>query len=46
MLRMYNSPDLPFHIKDFSLPFIVKKEHVPLFIKKKEQDTVPYGMYL
>ena len=22
MLRMYNSPDLPFHIKDFSLPFL------------------------
>lgn len=47
MLRMYNSPDLPFHIKDFSLPFIVKKEHVPLFIKKKEDsDPVPHGMYL
>ena len=47
MLRMYNSPDLPFHIKDFSLPFIVKKDHVNLFIKKKEdQDPVPHGMYL
>ena len=46
MLRMYNSPDLPFHIKDFSLPFIVKKEHVPLFIKKKEKEEVPHGMYL
>ena len=46
MLRMYNSPELPFHIKDFSLPFIVKKEHVPLFIKKKEQDLPPHGMYL
>ena len=46
MLRMYNSPDLPFHIKDFSLPFIVRKEHVPLFIKKKEQDGAPFGMYL
>jgi ATP-dependent Lon protease len=46
MLRMYNSPDLPFHIKDFSLPFIVKKEHVPLFIKKKESDPLPHGMYL
>ena len=46
MLRMYNSPDLPFHIKDFSLPFIVKKEHVPLFLKKKEDtDQPPYGMY-
>jgi ATP-dependent Lon protease len=33
MLRMYNSPELPFYIKDFSLPFIVKKEHIKLFIK-------------
>jgi len=47
MLRMYNSPELPFYIKDFSLPFIVKKEHVPLFIKKKDDsDPVPHGMYL
>jgi ATP-dependent Lon protease len=46
MLRMYNSPELPFHIKDFSLPFIVKKEHVPLFIKKKEEEPLPHGMYL
>ena len=46
MLRMYNSPQLPFHIKDFSLPFIVKKEHVPLFIKKKEEEQLPHGMYL
>lgn len=46
MLRMYNSPQLPFYIKDFSLPFIVKKDHVPLFIKKKEQEQVPHGMYL
>ena len=46
MLRMYNSPDLPFYIKDFALPFIVKKEHVPLFMKKKEvTDLPPYGMY-
>jgi len=46
MLRMYNSPDLPFYIKDFTLPFIVKKEHVPLFLKKKEAaDLPPYGMY-
>jgi len=35
MLRMFNSKDLPFHIKDFSLPFVVKKEHVDLFLKKK-----------
>jgi ATP-dependent Lon protease len=47
MLRMYNSPELPFHIKDFSLPFIVKKEHVKLFLKKKEKDDKPpMGMYI
>ena len=46
MLRMYNSPELPFYIKDFTLPFVVKKEHVPLFLKKKEPtDLPPYGMY-
>ena len=46
LLRMYNSPDLPFYIKDFTLPFVVKKEHVPLFLKKKEAtDLPPYGMY-
>ena len=36
MLRMFNSKDLPFHIKEFSLPFVVKKEHVDLFLKKKD----------
>jgi len=36
MLRIFNSKDLPFHIKDFSLPFVVKKEHVELFLKKKD----------
>ena len=36
MLRIFNSKDLPFHIKDFSLPFVVKKEHVDLFLKKKD----------
>ena len=41
MLRMYNSPDLPFHIKDFSLPFTVKKEHMPLFLKKRTSDDAP-----
>jgi ATP-dependent Lon protease len=47
MLRMYNSPDLPFHIPNFSLPFIVKKEHIKLFLKKKgEVDAPPFGMYL
>ena len=46
MLRMYNSPDLPFYIKDFALPFIVKKEHIKLFIKKKENpNAAPMGMY-
>jgi ATP-dependent Lon protease len=47
MLRMYNSPDLPFYIKDFTLPFIVKKDHIKLFLKKKENsDQPPHGMYL
>lgn len=46
MLRMYNSPELPFYIKDFSLPFIVKKDHIKLFIKKKENPNAPpQGMY-
>jgi hypothetical protein len=36
MLRMFNTKDLPFHIKDFTLPFIVKKEHIDLFLKKKK----------
>jgi hypothetical protein len=36
MLRMFNSKDLPFHIKDFTLPFVMKKEHIDLFLKKKE----------
>jgi ATP-dependent Lon protease len=46
MLRMFNSPDLPFYIKDFSLPFIVKKEHIKLFLKKKENSgNPPQGMY-
>jgi MoxR-like ATPase len=36
MLRIFNSKDLPFHIKDFQLPFVVKKEHIDLFLKKKE----------
>lgn len=35
MLRIFNSKDLPFHIKDFQLPFVVKKEHIDLFLKKK-----------
>jgi ATP-dependent Lon protease len=36
MLRIFNSKDLPFHIKDFHLPFVVKKDHIDLFLKKKE----------
>ncbi len=36
MLRIFNSKDLPFHIKDFQLPFVVKKDHIDLFLKKKE----------
>ena len=36
MLRIFNSKDLPFHIKDFQLPFVVKKEHIDLFLKKKD----------
>ena len=47
MLRMFNSPDLPFYIKDFSLPFIVKTDHIKLFIKKKENsDAPPPGLYV
>ena len=48
MLRLYNSPSLPYHIKDFSLPFTVKEEHIKLFIKKKVSgDSLPpFGMYL
>ena len=47
MLRMYNSPDLPFHIKDFSLPFTLKKDHLKLFLKKKENPNAPpFGMYI
>lgn len=46
MLRMYNSKELPFHIKDFALPFILKKEHCELFLKKPEvRDAPPFGMY-
>ena len=46
MLRMFNSKDLPFYVKDFKLPFVVKKEHVELFLKKREsRDKPPMGMY-
>jgi ATP-dependent Lon protease len=37
MLRLFNSPELPFYIKDFSLPFILKKEHVDKFLKEKRK---------
>jgi ATP-dependent Lon protease len=49
MLRMYNSPELPFHIKDFTLPFTVKKEHMKLFLKKRstdDDDAPPPHMYI
>ena len=36
MLRLFNSPDLPFYIKDFALPFILKKEHVDRFLKERK----------
>uniref|UniRef100_A0A6C0DJ94 AAA+ ATPase domain-containing protein n=1 Tax=viral metagenome TaxID=1070528 RepID=A0A6C0DJ94_9ZZZZ len=37
MLRLFNSPDLPFYIKDFALPFILKKEHVDKFLKERKR---------
>ena len=48
MLRLYNSPDLPYHIKDFTLPFNVQTDHVKLFIKKKmsSESLPPFGMYM
>ena len=47
MLRLFNSPDLPFHIKDFSLPFILKREHVDKFLKEKKptMDVSAMRMY-
>jgi ATP-dependent Lon protease len=46
MLRMFNTKDLPFHIKDFNLPFVLKKEHVDLFLKKKPgMDVSALRMY-
>ena len=46
MLRLFNSPDLPFYIKDFSLPFILKKDHVDKFLKnRKTEDTSFMRMY-
>ncbi len=48
MLRMYNSKELPFFVKDFTLPFVVKREHVELFLKKSKpaSDDIPFGMYV
>jgi ATP-dependent Lon protease len=46
MLRLFNTKDLPFHIKDFQLPFVLKKEHIDLFLKKKaEKDMSFMKMY-
>lgn len=47
MLRLFNTPDLPFHIKDFSLPFILKKEHIDKFLKEKKSsmDASTLRMY-
>ena len=47
MLRLFNSPDLPFYIKDFTLPFILKKEHVDKFLKERKntEDISHLKMY-
>ena len=47
MLRLFNSPDLPFYIKDFSLPFILKKDHVDKFLKERKptEDLSHLKMY-
>jgi ATP-dependent Lon protease len=47
MLRLFNSPDLPFFIKDFSLPFILKKEHIDKFLKERKpsRDVSHLAMY-
>ena len=45
MLRMFNTKELPFHIKDFTLPFVLKREHVELFLKKKTVDASKLAMY-
>jgi ATP-dependent Lon protease len=39
MLRLFNNPDYPFHIKDFSLPFILKKDHVDKFLKERKSSV-------
>jgi hypothetical protein len=45
MLRMFNSKDLPFYIKEFALPFVVKKQHIDLFLKRKNIDVSANMMY-
>ena len=46
MLRLFNNPDLPFYIKDFTLPFILKKDHVDKFLtQRKKTGGPPEGMY-
>ena len=40
MLRLFNNPELPFYIKDFSLPFILKKEHIDKFLKEKKSGSM------
>jgi ATP-dependent Lon protease len=47
MLRLFNSPELPFYIKDFSLPFILRKEHIDKFLKerKSSRDVSHLAMY-
>jgi len=47
MLRLFNSPELPFYIKDFSLPFILKKEHIDKFLKERKpsRDVSHLAMY-
>jgi len=42
MLRLFNTKELPFHIKDFQLPFLIKKEHIDLFLKKKESRDMSF----
>jgi ATP-dependent Clp protease ATP-binding subunit ClpA len=48
MLRMFNTKDLPFHIKDFSLPFVMTKDYVDVLLKslKKEQDQSFLNLYV
>lgn len=38
MLRLYNSTDIPFYIKDFALPMTLTRTHIDLFLKKKKPE--------